>query len=143
MTYVYTRCPHCGFTRRQVNPPHLIGSPFTRCVSCGKYYEDSYCEEWIMKSPLKRHWFFVQNGTWARAIMLPAVILAPLFGAVFDLPELIFPLWLIFCITWFICGYLFYKKRFQKDIEASLERTKDPQYVELLKKVGYKIYPLE
>lgn len=143
MVYSTSKCPTCGqVLKRQTNPVHKIGSPFRRCPHCGNTYLDSYEEEWITKSPARRIFYFIQDGVWARALAIPFLIVA-LVLAVFDLSsDVFFPIWLVFALAWLIGGYFAHKKLEKKDIEASLERTKDPEYLELLKKAGYTIYPL-
>ena len=49
-------------------------------------------------------------------------------------------LWPIGSVAWLIAGYFLHKKADQSDIDASIARTQDPSYVELLVKAGYKIY---
>lgn len=144
MVYSTSRCPTCGqVIRRQTNPVKEIGIPFERCRHCGTTYLNSYKEEWITKSPFSRFFFFLQAGVWARAIMLPMLILfIPI--AAFDLStDVVWALWPILSLVWLIGGYSIHKKAEQEDIAASLERTKDPKYVDLLKQAGYAIYPID
>ena len=49
-------------------------------------------------------------------------------------------LWPIGSVAWLIAGYFVHKKANQSDVDASIARTQDPSYVELLVKAGYKIY---
>ena len=144
MTYVTTRCPSCGkVIRQQTNPVKEIGIPFERCRHCGITYRNSYKEEWITKSPIKRFFFFIQIGVWARAYIVPLLILIiPI--AKFDLSrEIALIVWPVLSLAWLIAGYFVHKKAERKNIEASLERTKDLEYLNLLQQAGYKIYPIE
>lgn len=144
MVYSTSRCPSCGqVIRRQTNPVKEIGIPFERCRHCGSTYLNSYKEEWITKSPFSRFFFFLQVGVWARAFMLPMLILIiPI--ATFDWDtDIVFALWPFLSLAWLIGGYFLHKKAEQDDIAASLERTKDPKYLSLLKQAGYSIYPIE
>ena len=52
-------------------------------------------------------------------------------------------LWPILSIIWLIVGYFVHKKANQEDIDASLRRTDDASYLNLLKQAGYEIYPIE
>ncbi len=144
MVYSTSRCPSCGkLIKRQTNPTHEIGSPFERCRCCGNIYLNSYKEEWITKSPLKRFFFFLQAGVWARAFIVPILILIIPMAA-FDMSsEAVWAVWPILSIAWLIGGYFIHKKSEYDDILKSLERTKDTEYLNLLKKAGYKIYPLD
>ena len=83
MIYSTTRCPHCkALVRSQTNPVFEIACPFEKCPSCNNIYKNTYKEEWITKSPIKRFFFFIGNGTWARALLLPLAISAIVFGVV-------------------------------------------------------------
>lgn len=143
MIYSTSRCPSCGqVIRRQTNPVKEIGIPFERCRYCGTTYRNSYKEEWITKSPISRFFFFLQAGVWARAFMLPMLILSiPIAAFGWD-ADIVFAVWPFLSLAWLIGGYFVHKKVEQEDIAASLERTKDPKYVNLLKQAGYSIYPV-
>lgn len=143
MVYSTLRCPNCGqVIRKQTNPVKKIDVPFERCYFCGTTYRNSYKEEWITKSPVKRFLFFLQAGVWARAFAIPAILLAiPMLA--FDIDTLIVcTLWLILSSVWLIAGYFIHKNAAQYDISLSLDRTKDPEYINVLKQSGYKIYPI-
>ena len=45
--------------------------------------------------------------------------------------------------AWLIMGYFVHKNANKADIKDSLARTRDPEYVNLLVKAGYRIYPVE
>ena len=142
MVYSTSHCPKCGqVIKRQTNPVHEIGSPFERCRYCGNIYLNSYKEEWITKSPIKRFFFFLQDYVWARAFLIPALLMAiPMaLGVDFDV-NILRILWPIGSVVWLIAGYFIHKNASQSDIDASISRTRDPSYVELLVKAGYKIY---
>lgn len=144
MVYSTSRCPSCGqVIRRQTNPVKEIGIPFERCRHCGSTYLNSYKEEWITKSPFSRFFFFLQAGVWARAFMLPMLILIiPIAAFDWD-TDIVFALWPFLSLAWLIGGYFIHRKAEQDDIAASIERTKDPKYVDLLKQAGYSIYPID
>ncbi len=143
MVYSTSRCPSCGqVIRRQTNPVKEIGIPFERCRHCCTTYRNSYKEEWITKSPIRRFFFFLQVYVWARAIMLPMLILIiPIAAFDWD-TDIVFATWPFLSLAWLIGGYFVHRKAEQEDIAASLERTKDPQYVNLLRQAGYSIYPV-
>ncbi len=144
MVYSTSKCPSCGqVIRRQTNPVKEIGIPFERCRHCGTTYLNSYKEEWITKSPFSRFFFFLQAGVWARAFILPMLILTiPIAAFNWD-TDTIFAVWPFLSLLWLIGGYFVHKKAEQKDIAESLERTKDLKYVNLLKQAGYSIYPIK
>ncbi|MBP3580734.1 MAG: hypothetical protein J6K12_05755 [Clostridia bacterium] len=135
MVYSTARCPSCGkVINEQRNPSYRVGNPFRQCPFCGKPYLDHYTEEWITKSPFKRFFFFIQAGVWSRAFIVPLLIVA--------LVDIVW-LWPLLSIAWLICGYFVHKKDEEKSILQSIERTQNPEYLILLEKVGYKIYPLK
>lgn len=146
MVYSTSRCPKCGqIIKRQTNPVHEIGNPFERCRNCGSIYINSYKEEWITKDPIKRFFFFLQVYVWARALLMP-VLLIIIPTAFFDIDidfDIVKILWPILSIVWLTAGYFIHKNANKKDIEESLLRTKDPEYINLLKKAGYEIYPIK
>lgn len=144
MVYSTSRCPSCGkVIRRQTNPVHEVGDPFERCQWCGTIYRNSYKEEWITKSPLKRFFFFLQAGVWARAFIVPILLLIIPMSA-FDMSaEAVWVIWPVLGIAWLVMGYFVHKKSERDDILKSVERTKDPEYIKILKKAGYTIYPIE
>lgn len=140
MIYSTSYCPHCKKPiNYQTNPVKKLGSPFNTCPLCGEIYLDSKTEEWITKSPFKRHMYFLQYGTWARAFILPL-----LFFSIFNLYDAFsMGLWLFCFIVYMIIAYFFHKSRAFEDINLSLQRTSDLNYLELLKKAGYTIYPID
>ena len=144
MVYSTSRCPSCGkVIKRQTNPVHEIGDPFERCRWCGKTYLNSYKEEWITKSPFKRFFFFLQAGVWARAFLVPPLVFA-LFLSFLEIGvDILRIIWPIASIAWVVAGYFIHKKASQDDVNASIERTNNPVYLSLLKKAGYKIYPIQ
>ena len=146
MIYRTSYCPHCKkIIKEDTNPSKQLGIPFDSCTFCGKTYIKSDTEEWITKSPLKRHLYFLQYGTWARAFILPMLffsILLSLIDMEMD-PFLFWIIWQCISIAYIIVAYFFYKKRFTEDIELSLQRTTDKDYLDLLKQAGYKIYPVD
>lgn len=144
MVYSTSRCPSCGqIIRKQTNPVKEIGVPFERCRHCGATYLNSYKKEWITKSPISRFFFFLQAGVWARAFMLPMLILIiPIAAFDWD-TDIVFAVWPVLSLIWLIGGFFVHKKAEQDDIAASVERTRDPKYVDLLKKAGYTIYPID
>ena len=144
MVYSTSRCPSCGkVIKRQTNPVHEIGDPFERCRWCGKTYLNSYKEEWITKSPFKRFFFFLQAGVWARAFLVPPLVFALLLSFLEIGVDILRIIWPIASIAWVVAGYFIHKKASQDDINASIERTNNPVYLSLLKKAGYKIYPIQ
>lgn len=144
MVYSTSRCPSCGkIIKCQTNPVREIEVPFERCQWCGTIYRNSYKEEWITKSPIKRFFFYLQAGVWARAFIVPLLILIIPIAA-FDMSaETVWFLWPILSIAWLIMGYFVHKKAERDDILKSIERTKDAEYLNLLKKSGYTLYPIE
>ena len=143
MVYSTSKCPSCGqVIRRQTNPVKEIDIPFERCRHCGKIYLNSYKEEWITKSPISRFFFFLQAGVWARAFALPALIIFPIEALNWD-TDIFFALWPLFSLAWLFCGYFLHRNAAQNAISASIARTNDPEYVNLLKQAGYSIYPLD
>ena len=144
MVYSTSRCPICKkVIKRETNPVHKIGVPFARCQWCGYYYRDSYTSEWITKSPFQRFFFFLNSGVCARAFIVPVFLLIALI-CIFNLSrEFTLIAWPILSTLWLIVGYFVHKKANRKDIVASLERTKDPQYLDTLKRAGYTIYPID
>lgn len=143
MVYSTSRCPSCKqVIRRQTNPIKEIAVPFEKCRHCGTTYLNSYKEEWITKSPFSRFFFFLQAGVWARAFIVPVLVLIiPM--SVFDLSaDDIWVIWPILSLTWLIGGYFIHKKAEKGNIAASLERTKDSNYLNILKQAGYTIYPI-
>lgn len=144
MVYSTSKCPHCkNIVRKQTNPVKEIGNPFEKCPYCGQFYKNSYKEEWISKSPLKRFLFFISNGCLARAFVIPLILvgLCSAGGAVN--PGLLAGFYFLGFISWLIAGYFIHKNSNESKIKESLKRTQDKSYLELLKNSGYKIYPIE
>lgn len=141
MVYSTSKCPNCGkVIKRQTNPVKEIGYPFEQCRYCRSMYINSYKEEWITKSPISRFFFFLQIYVWARALIMPLLV----FGVFlyFDI-ELNIIIWPILSVVWLIAGYFVHKNANRKDIEQSLSRTNNPEYIDRLKKAGYTIYPIK
>ena len=141
MVYSTSKCPKCGkIVKRQTNPVHVIGNPFEHCRWCGSVYLNSYKEEWITKSPFDRFFFFLQVGVWARAFILPPIFLF-LLNYLFDMNGVIvFILWPILSIGWLVMGYFVHKNASKNAITQSLNRTRNLEYLDSLKKAGYTIY---
>jgi len=140
MIYSTSRCPHCkNVVKQQTNPPKEIASPFETCPYCKRPYINTYKEEWITKSPFKRHLFFIQNGTYARALILPMII-AGLLGFAASSVSVAWITYALGAISWLIVGYFINKRNSERAIKASLKRTESAEYVALLKQAKYKIY---
>ena len=140
MVYSTSRCPACKkIVGKETNPSYKIGNPFEKCPWCGKVYRNQFKEEWITKSPLKRFFFFLQIGVWARAFLIPFIALSVLGAS----PDTLWTLLPLASIWWIIGGYFFHKRRNKKHIEESLIRTQDAEYLKLLKASGYTIYPVD
>ena len=143
MVYSTSRCPHCkNIVKQQTNPLKEIACPLETCPYCKKPYLNKYKEEWITKSPFKRHLFFIQNGTWARALILPMLIAALIGGTTLSLTAA----WVVYfigSISWFIAGYCINKNKSQMAIRESLKRTESAEYVSFLKNAKYIIYNIE
>lgn len=143
MEYVTVKCPYCGqILGQMVNPVKTVASPFEQCRYCEKIYVNYYKEEWITKSPLKRFFFFLQSGTWCRAIMLPMVVWGPLLGGFAGSVELMLAAWGVSFVLWLVIAYFLRKKAAEDSIVASIVRTQDEKYVQMLKNFGFKIYPI-
>lgn len=141
MIYSTSRCPYCNMVvNRKTNPVPEIGNPFEVCPYCRNTYLNKNKSEWITKSPIDRVLFFLNSGVWARAFICPMLVILPLTDKL-NATELMVPLWAIAFMFWIVVGFLVHKKCAQKDIEASLKRTEDLEYLELLKKAGFDLYP--
>lgn len=141
MIYSTSICPHCkNIISQKTNPVKEIANPFEKCPLCGEIYKNSYKEEWITKSPLKRFLFFIQGPVWARALIIP-LLCCSLFLQSLE-TSVIWLIWLCGFFIWITLAWFFYRNKFQESIETSLERTKNKDYLELLVKSGYKIYPI-
>jgi hypothetical protein len=57
--------------------------------------------------------------------------------------EIMLALWPILSISWLVFAYFLYTKAEQENIKASLERTKNQEYLASLKRAGYSIYPVK
>ena len=142
MVYSFSKCPSCHkVINTQTNPVHTIDIPFEQCPFCGVRYLNPYKEEWITKSPTKRFFFFLTGGVWARAIVVP-ILLVTIISLVGDV-EGIFFVAPILSIIWLIVGYLLRKNLLNDDIRESLIRTNNPEYLKSLKVAGYSIYPID
>ena len=145
MIYSTTRCPHCNnVIRKETNPVHQIAVPFETCFYCGKRYRNSYKEEWITKSPARRFLYYLSNGVFARAFLF-SLLLAGGFGVlVFPDGEsdIYFATWALFFLIWLGVSLTSLKGKIQSQIVESLERTKDPVYLAMLKQSGYVIFPI-
>lgn len=140
MIYSTSRCPHCkNIVRKQTNPPKEVACPFETCHHCKRQYINTYKEEWITKSPFKRHLFFIQNGTYARAILFPMII-AGLLGYATSSLAIMWTFYALGVAAWLIGGYFYNKNISQRAIKASLKRTESAEYVAQLKQAKYKIY---
>ena len=125
MVYSTSRCPHCkNIVRKQTNPVKEIGNPFEKCPYCGQFYKNSYKEEWITKSPLKRFLFFISNGCLARAFVIPLILvgLCSAGGAVN--PGLLAGFYFLGFISWLIAGYFIHKNSNESKIKESLKKEK-------------------
>lgn len=141
MVYSTSRCPYCNeIVHREINPVPEIGNPFEVCSYCRNTYLNKNKSEWITKSPIDRVFFFLNSGVWARAFICPMLVIFPLTEKM-NATELIVPLWAIAFMLWIVVGYFVHKKYAQKDIEASLKRTENLEYLELLKKADFDLYP--
>ncbi len=130
-------CPECGTELDRVrNIRKSIGSPLMECPCChavGFYGTKKKCfrEEWIIKSPLKRIAYNIHTCTFLHAIILPSFLFA-----------LDWRYYLIFAPAVFVVEVLIRYLLNLKDIEASLKRTAETEYLVELVFAGFKIYPV-
>lgn len=141
MVYSTQKCPHCkGLLNYQTNPQKQIANPFEKCPHCGKIYKNSYKEEWLTKSPFKRVLFLIDNIITYLGIFASLIIAAIVSTANSNIFIPVFIIAFVLCI---IGGYIKAKNDYQFDINESLKRTEVKEYVKLLEKAGYTIYPIE
>lgn len=144
MVYCTYRCPHCNnIVGKQTNPVDKIGNPFDLCPYCGQVYKSSNKEEWLTKSPFKRLWFFIGRGCFARAIVIPFFLVFGLGLSVGINSSLLQYIYFFSFISYLVAGYFVHKNLNELNIKESLERTQDKSYLDLLKRSGYKIYPIK
>ncbi|MBQ8546840.1 MAG: zinc ribbon domain-containing protein [Clostridia bacterium] len=146
MIYSVSKCPNCRkIVKNERNPVCEIGVPFETCPFCGTIYLNRYKEEWITKSPIKRFLFFIQAPVWARAFLIPLLAQIPLiiiFENIFN-PTIFFIIWYILFVSWLTLGYFLHKNANKEKIYLSILRTKNSEYLKLLKLAGYKIYSVD
>ncbi len=144
MVYSFTRCPVCHkVIKSETNPTHKIDMPFEKCPECGSIYLNTYKEEWITKSPTKRFFFFLRGGVLSGAIVVPILLITiiSLAGDI-DISNLAILLPLL-SIAWLITGYFIRKRLLNDDIQNSIIRTKNIEYLNRLKNAGYSVYPID
>lgn len=145
MVYSTSRCPHCNnIVRRQTNPTKELANPFEKCPWCGKFYKNSYKNEWLTMSPSQRFFYYIQAGVWARGFLI-SMLIGFLFSNVTtgDTSSLFTIVFLVSFIIYMIIGWFAHKLESEENIKQSLKRTRMADYVELLRGAGYRIYPIK
>ena len=141
MIYSTSTCPYCkNVVKKETNPCMKIANPFEKCPWCGGVYKNSLKKEWITFSPVQRFFYFINKGVWARGILLSLLSLLSVGKTHALISMLIFFL----CLSiYMFLGWLLHKNLSEEAIKQSIERTRDCDYVELLKNSGYKIYTIK
>lgn len=145
MVYSTSTCPYCqNIIKRQKNPSLQIANPFEQCPWCGGVYKNSLKKEWLTFSPIKRFLFFINIGVWARGFLLSLFIPVLFSYSIDESQSLILLLIFFLCfISYMSFGWFLHKGLSEDAIKQSIDRTRNYYYVELLKKSGYKIYPIK
>lgn len=148
-------CPHCGNNLHLTTPAHLYGSPFRNCPKCkGEYIDYRYHEiaidgirEEDTRLPTREERKEEKKGAWIG--LLIGIVCTVLFIVFLCLGLIVFPL-PIGTIFGFIAFFGGLKKTTQKDLDKklkaleaekveSINRLRNPQYVEKLQNAGYYI----
>ncbi len=153
-TYISRSCPKCGYTVRKsiygfLNDP--LGSPFAQCPLCKSISKVSDHREWVQMSPFGKFISIVPRA-FVFAIFYACVFIALIFRK-FDafweassLSDSAFG-WILFGLSLIIFLISYYlivitsvnRERYFSRIYESICRSRNPVYMELLKKQG-KIY---
>lgn len=145
MVYSTSRCPHCNnIVNRQTNPTKELANPFEKCPWCGKFYKNSYKNEWLTMSPAKRFFYYIQTGVWARGFLV-SMLIGFLFSntTTGDTSSLFTIIWLTGFLIYMVIGWFVHRNASQTDVRQSLKRTRSYEYVELLRSAGYRVYPIK
>ena len=132
MIYQTKTCTKCGYKiqNRQVRDEKIqIDSPFIKCVNCGSILIDSSKKEYIMGNKLYYIWYLVSNTLGYGAMF--GLLLYGIFMAVFELEDVIWPMFLMFGLSSALVFAFLYNDFCEKK-ESSIERTKDLKYLKLL-----------
>lgn len=140
MTYIRIQCSRCGYVHKEsiygyVEDP--IGIPFTMCPRCKKIHKDTKHKEWIQMSLLKKYFSISPRGNYiALFLALVPMMLICVFS---DVPGPSFFPFLIF--SYIMCQYIIVTIRvnsrgFRKKIAASIGRTRNKQYAQILSEHG-------
>lgn len=139
MTYTTIRCPVChSIVQRRRNATLSIGDPFQLCPYCNNTYVDPFIREWETLSPFRRFFYFFSTRSTSLAILVGLIFAGMIGNAVGGILTVVMIFLLpAFCVTiaWFIRRAIF------KDaIKQSIQRTRNPEYLEKLKAAQLKIY---
>ena len=147
MTYVTTKCPHCGeYIKVFSNQKTSHGCPFKTCSNCGNIYVDKNCYEQALY-PYKKS---SKSSYTASALFVAFAIAIMPFVAIAYFSDLNFTLagaisgviFLLSFIYFYRSGHSNYEAneaRILKEWQESDKRLKNPEYADALVKAGFNV----
>lgn len=149
--YITKRCPHCRtvYIRNMPQNMPLYGSPVRVCKTCNKTFIDKDFQE-LSITGMPSDYEYPDVGTTMFSLLIP-IILAAVFitkcimkysTTLLVLSIISVSIIVIMLVIEFSPKSLSKtKQKYDQEYEASKKRMQDPEYVEILKKIGYPIHP--
>lgn len=160
-TYITVRCPHCKKVIEQSSfggigrGPHYVGYPIVECTYCKKPHYDGRISEpatkplkwYIKREPVK--WIEVPLKTLFYSSIILAMVTYVYDQVVYKQGDLLYLAGSVFLVS--VIAYLLLTlynathtsipvdEAFEREYAASVERLRNPDYAEMLKKMGAKL----
>ena len=158
------KCPHCGYvyevaastnpnkTDAKYNFKHYMGNPIRKCKKCGSNFIDPRYNEYLLMTPEERNEYFnnyKSAGPTVWIIIILVYIIAFIIGAIASEIYLMLIGAGVGLIILMIPVYVRKSRNkrienhiFDNEIQKSILRFKDEEYVEQLLHQGFTLYPL-
>ena len=123
----FEKCSHCNMIIRSGHgtPLKHLGSPLKRCKYCGKPYIDTDTIEWSVSPLYRKIGYLFANNRWT-LFFIPFILCYA------------YPLVAICVVVFLLLLFNFYVKgKVKKELPASIERTSNIEYINLLKECNY------
>jgi len=143
MIYVTKKCRTCGYkVQNRSSTKTFYGSPLRKCENCGTHYFDKdYIEVALVGNTIYHHVFELLKGLIANAAL--SLVFTAFISNAFSKNEYFSTIFFgVFSTIFLLHAYLEFNKNrllLKTEIEESLVRLENKQYLEFLKKNGYVI----
>lgn len=130
----HIECPHCQYVFRVTNSfgYKRLGPSYRACPKCNRMYNDIDYYEWsLLKPSYKLYFYFIANCRFLGFLPMIEFLLWECNYELCYSP----PLLIIVSFLWPVACFCYIHLRYKKEMIASIIRTKNTEYVNLLEQL--------